>query len=69
MPDEFVRLVSERYIELYEKVTGKEFIKESNGGRSNQSCRDAFERFEINLLVLTVILLVDLLSKVFTKSA
>jgi phosphoribosylaminoimidazole-succinocarboxamide synthase len=27
MPDEFVNLVSERYIELYEKITGEGFIK------------------------------------------
>jgi phosphoribosylaminoimidazole-succinocarboxamide synthase len=27
MPDEFVKVVTERYIELYEKITGKTFIK------------------------------------------
>lgn len=27
MPDEFVQMVSERYIELYEKITGETFIK------------------------------------------
>lgn len=27
MPKEFVRIVSERYIELYENITGKKFIK------------------------------------------
>lgn len=27
MPDEFVNEISERYIELYEKITGKKFIK------------------------------------------
>lgn len=27
MPDEFVQVVSERYIELYEMITGKKFIK------------------------------------------
>ncbi len=27
MPDDFVQLVSERYIELYEKITGEPFIK------------------------------------------
>lgn len=27
MPDEFVNSVSERYIELYEKITGEEFVK------------------------------------------
>jgi phosphoribosylaminoimidazole-succinocarboxamide synthase len=28
MPDEFVDVITERYIELYEKVTGKSFVKE-----------------------------------------
>ena len=27
MPDEFVQVVTDRYIELYERITGKEFIK------------------------------------------
>ena len=27
MPDEFVQIISERYIELYERITGKEFVK------------------------------------------
>lgn len=27
MPDEFVEVVTERYIELYEKITGKDFVK------------------------------------------
>jgi phosphoribosylaminoimidazole-succinocarboxamide synthase len=27
MPDDFVRLVSDRYIELYETVTGQKFQK------------------------------------------
>jgi phosphoribosylaminoimidazole-succinocarboxamide synthase len=29
MPDEFVELVSQRYIELYEKITGESFIKDT----------------------------------------
>jgi len=29
MPDEFVELVSQRYIELYEKITGEAFIKDA----------------------------------------
>ena len=29
MPDDFVELVSQRYIELYEKITGEAFIKDS----------------------------------------
>lgn len=31
MPDDFVELVSQRYIELYEKITGEAFIKELEG--------------------------------------
>ncbi len=27
MPDEFVKVISERYIELYEKITGHDFVK------------------------------------------
>ena len=27
MPDEFVQIISERYIELYEKITGHQFVK------------------------------------------
>ena len=27
MPDEFIQIISERYIELYERITGKEFVK------------------------------------------
>ena len=30
MSDDFVNIVSERYIELYERVTGKDFQKESS---------------------------------------
>lgn len=30
MPDEFVKLVSDRYIELYENITGDKFIKEDS---------------------------------------
>ena len=29
MPDDFVELVSQRYIELYEKITGENFIKDA----------------------------------------
>ena len=28
MPDEFVNEVTERYIELYEKITGEKFVRE-----------------------------------------
>ena len=27
MPDKFVQLISDRYIELYERITGKDFVK------------------------------------------
>ena len=30
MPDEFVEVITDRYIELYEKITGKAFVKADN---------------------------------------
>lgn len=42
MPDEFVEKVSNRYIELYEKVTGKQFIKADTN--------DVIARIENNVL-------------------
>ncbi len=42
MPDEFVWKVSERYIELYEKLTGKTFDKKDNS--------DILERIENHIL-------------------
>jgi phosphoribosylaminoimidazole-succinocarboxamide synthase len=36
MPDEFVETVSERYISLYEKITGKKFIKTDSEPRDSQ---------------------------------
>lgn len=41
MTDEFVNSVSERYIELYEKITGEKFVKESSD--------DMLERIENNV--------------------
>jgi phosphoribosylaminoimidazole-succinocarboxamide synthase len=32
MPDHFVQEISERYIDLYERLTGKEFVKEGTDG-------------------------------------
>lgn len=42
MPDDFVQVVSERYIELYERITGNTFVKADN---SNSA-----ERIERNVL-------------------
>jgi len=42
MPEEFVNLVSERYIELYEKITGDKFIK--------SDVTDIHSRIETNVL-------------------
>ncbi len=36
MPDDFVQLVSERYIELYEKITGEKFVKADNTDIENR---------------------------------
>ena len=41
LPDEFVAEVSERYIELYEKLTGRSFVKAADG--------DIMERIEANV--------------------
>jgi phosphoribosylaminoimidazole-succinocarboxamide synthase len=45
MPDDFVELVSERYIELYEKVTGKAFLRADTEGGIEQ-------RIEQNILAV-----------------
>ena len=42
MTDEFVNSVSERYIELYEKITGEKFVK--------ADARDVLKRVEENIL-------------------
>ncbi|HIN38715.1 MAG TPA: phosphoribosylaminoimidazolesuccinocarboxamide synthase, partial [Flavobacteriales bacterium] len=42
MPEEFVKIVSERYIELYEKITGERFIRSDVTG--------VVERVETNIL-------------------
>jgi phosphoribosylaminoimidazole-succinocarboxamide synthase len=42
MPDEFVKTVTDRYIELYEKITGEKFIKADNS--------NVEERIEKNVL-------------------
>ncbi|MEM9917838.1 MAG: phosphoribosylaminoimidazolesuccinocarboxamide synthase [Bacteroidota bacterium] len=42
MPDEFVQQITERYIELYEKVTGKQFQKPDTS--------DILQRIENNIL-------------------
>lgn len=42
MPDDFVQIVSERYIELYERITGNTFVKADN--------TNSTERIEGNVL-------------------
>jgi len=41
MPEEFVSEISERYIELYEKITGESFVKEETS--------DVYKRIEKNI--------------------
>ena len=36
MPEDFVNLVTERYIELYEKITGDTFVKADNSDITNR---------------------------------
>lgn len=42
MPDEFVKVVSDRYIELYEKITGESFVR--------SDVTEVVERVETNIL-------------------
>ncbi|MBV6443413.1 MAG: phosphoribosylaminoimidazolesuccinocarboxamide synthase [Haliscomenobacteraceae bacterium CHB4] len=42
MPDAFVQEITDRYVELYEKVTGKKFIKDES--------EDVLDRIERNIL-------------------
>jgi phosphoribosylaminoimidazole-succinocarboxamide synthase len=43
MTEEFIKEISDRYIELYEKTTGKKFIKPS-------AKEDPYRRIENNIL-------------------
>jgi len=48
MPDEFVNQVSERYIELYEKITGKKFEKPTNKNiqqRIEENCKEFLKKY------------------------
>jgi len=44
MPDEFIHEISDRYIELFEKVTGKKFVKDESN--------DVLGRIERNILTV-----------------
>jgi phosphoribosylaminoimidazole-succinocarboxamide synthase len=47
MSDDFVNQVSERYIELYEKITGEEFIRSDIShvkDRIEKNCLDFLEK-------------------------
>ncbi len=47
MSDEIVSSVSERYIELYEKIRGQKFIKANNeniASRVEQNVRESLEK-------------------------
>ncbi|MBL8208871.1 MAG: phosphoribosylaminoimidazolesuccinocarboxamide synthase, partial [Blastocatellia bacterium] len=48
MPDAFVREISDRYIELFEKVTGHSFMKDT--------ARDIPARIEENILAALLLL-------------
>jgi phosphoribosylaminoimidazole-succinocarboxamide synthase len=48
MPDEFVNQVSERYIELFEKITGKKFEKPTNQNiqqRIEENCKEFLKKY------------------------
>ena len=50
MPDQFVSVVSKRYIELYEKITGKDFVK-----RTDENIMEAIEQNVIKALQADVV--------------
>jgi phosphoribosylaminoimidazole-succinocarboxamide synthase len=50
MPDAFVQEITDRYVELYEKVTGKKFIKDSSEdvqGRIERNILSALREIEV----------------------
>jgi phosphoribosylaminoimidazole-succinocarboxamide synthase len=47
MPDDFVNEITERYVELYEKVTGKAFVRDPS--------TDIARRIEQNILKTLVL--------------
>jgi phosphoribosylaminoimidazole-succinocarboxamide synthase len=38
MPEDFVQLVTERYIELFEKISGTSFVKADNTSKNSEKC-------------------------------
>jgi len=48
MNDEYINLVSNRYIELYENITGKKFIKADNSDIENRIRKNINEYLELN---------------------
>tara|TARA_R110002072_G_C7888696_1_gene528639 strand:- start:403 stop:1353 length:951 start_codon:yes stop_codon:yes gene_type:complete len=46
MPEDFIQQVSERYIELYEKITGRDFIKNSTEALEQQINRAVIKSIE-----------------------
>jgi phosphoribosylaminoimidazole-succinocarboxamide synthase len=46
MPDEFVNEISERYIELYEKVTGRSFVRDMSDDPESRIERNILEAIQ-----------------------
>ena len=44
MPDSFVNLITERYIELYEKITGEKFYRKENKGNLGKEIKLAINK-------------------------
>jgi phosphoribosylaminoimidazole-succinocarboxamide synthase len=52
MPDDFVQIVSERYIELYEKIVGKPFVKADNSNISSRIESNVIHYLSTNKIVV-----------------
>jgi phosphoribosylaminoimidazole-succinocarboxamide synthase len=48
MPDDFVETISKRYIELYEKITGSDFIPADNEDIENRIYKNVVNYLELN---------------------
>ena len=48
IPDSFVSTITERYIELYEKITGDNFVKSDNSDLKNRINKNISSYFDIN---------------------
>jgi phosphoribosylaminoimidazole-succinocarboxamide synthase len=48
MPDDFVKTVTERYIELYERITGKQFLPADTSDIANRIQKNVIDFLSSN---------------------